>query len=180
MAARTTEPEAPRERSAEERRADSILEAIGKVAASVQSLDGEVRRLGGAFVELGGQVDSLAKGQEHLRQRIDGSKPPPPDGDATPLALAVPAAGRAARSAAGDVAELRGQLLAVRAELKTQSTAMGLGPRRLQWLPSKRTTAIAVRWATLAGAVYAALHSSSTTSAPATPPAPYDTHAAGR
>lgn len=156
---------AGRERPAEVASADAILQAIGSVARSVENLTDEVQGLAGGLAQTRGDVRRLAKAHDALRRHVHGSNPPP-DSGAPPLsvlageaAASADEATAAAGEASGDVAELRGQLFAVRAELAKQSKAMGLGPRRVEWLPSKATIATVVRYATAVAAAYAALHS---------------------
>lgn len=104
------------------------------------------------------QVEEQGSTLKEVVRTVNGSKGPPPLPGSEPLTISVPRAAAKASTAMGDVAEVKGELLAVRAELARQSQALGIGPKRIEWLPSKAVIASAVRWATLIGAVYAALH----------------------
>lgn len=125
--------------------ANEILAAIGKIGV-------EVRDLTGAFdahkLQTADQIRAI-------RERVDGSLPPAPLAPgASPVSLA---------------AEVR----AIRAELADQSAAMGLGQRGIEWLFSKDGRKAMVRLATLAGAMYAALHAAGYVTPPkAAVPAP--------
>lgn len=93
-----------------------------------------------------------------MRRTIHGtSKPPPPpaNGVANGSSSLVSMATRGS-AASFDVEELRGELLAVRAELAKQSNKMGIGKRGLAWLWSSEGKATIIRLATLAGVGYAA------------------------
>jgi len=121
--------------------ANAILEAIAGVSRDVR--------------DLGARIDDHDDELRSLRRAIHGSKRPPDGGGGT-----TPIADMARRGSQAlfDVEELRGELLAVRSELKKQSSAMGIGKRGLDWLFSATGAKTIVRLATLAGAAYAALH----------------------
>jgi hypothetical protein len=118
---------------------DTVLEAIHSLAGDVRSMDGKLEELRGAH--------------EDLKRRVDGSDPPANGGE--PIAKQA----RRGSQASFDVEEVRGELIAVRAELANQSRAMGLGLGSFtRWLMSKDGRTTIVRLATLAGVAYAAFH----------------------
>lgn len=115
-----------------------LLEAVHDVRDDVESVRTD--------------FDGLRADFAALKKRVDGSNPPGPNGE--------PVAVQAARGskASFDVEEIRGELMAVRAELGKQSTAMGLTQQGFAWLWSKDGRTAMVRLGTLAGSAYAALH----------------------
>ncbi len=120
--------------------ANAILEAIADLKGDVQGVHS--------------RLDDHDEEISSLRRAIHGSKRPPKDGP--PIAEMA----KRGSSAAFDVEELRGELLAVRTELAKQSSAMGLGKRWIDFLFSAAGLRAVVRLATLVGAAYAALHTS--------------------
>lgn len=86
-----------------------------------------------------------------FKKRVDGSNPPGANGESL--------AKQAARgsSASFDLEELRGEFLAVRTELKAQSSAMGLSGV-LEWFASPNATAKVLRIVGVFTAAYAAAH----------------------
>ncbi len=121
---------------------DAILVAIAAIGNDVRGLRED--------------YDSLAHSHETLRRKVEGSEPP--DAPASPNG-AEPIAKQAARgsSASFDLEELKGEFLAVRTELKRQSSAMGLSGL-LDWFASAGASAKVARIVGTLVAVYAALH----------------------
>lgn len=94
-----------------------------------------------------------------MRRVIHGtSTPPPGTRERQPSIAEIAVNAEQGKIASGDVAELKGELLAVRAELARQSKSMGIGKRGLDWIFSPSGAKAIVQLATLAGAAYAAFH----------------------
>lgn len=153
--------ESPRPDDSEEARArreatDAILSALGV--------------FGGKLDRLTATVANLEVDVRRIHRDVYGTSDPPPPGDGPsvsrpPIAIAA----RQGSAASFDVAEVRGELLAVRAELARQSSAMGLGLRGLRWLTGPEGRAVALRLATLAGIAYTAFHVAAATPDRASP-----------
>jgi hypothetical protein len=85
-----------------------------------------------------------------LNKHVFGSKPPPPP-PARPMAHSV-------TEHDGDIAQVQGELLAVRAELAEQSKKMGIGATKFWSFVHNTKVQDVAKLATLAAALYAAMH----------------------
>jgi hypothetical protein len=85
-----------------------------------------------------------------LNRHVFGSKPPPPP-PVRPMTHSV-------SEHDGDIAEVKGELLAVRAELAEQSKQMGLTASKFWGVVHNTKVQDIAKLATLAAALYAALH----------------------
>jgi hypothetical protein len=139
----------------------SRSEATNAILAAIASMAGEVRDFKRDVTE---RLDEHDEEFRSMRRAIHGtSKAPPPNDEGGAMREKQPSIADMAKAgsvASGDVAELKGQLIAVRAELAKQSKSMGIGRRGLDWLFSATGGKTIVRLLTLAGAAYAALHAS--------------------
>ena len=118
-----------------------------------------LKGFGDKLETLTGVVSNLETDVRLIRRDIYGTSDPPPPGAGHSLSKPpIAVAAQRGSAASFDVAEVRGELLAVRAELERQSSAMGLGLRGVRWLAGPEGRATMVRLATLAGVVYAAFH----------------------
>lgn len=115
---------------------------------------GALETLSRKFDRVSSAVEALELDVKTLRKDVYGTSTPPPPAGGAPIAVAA----RQGSAASLDVEELRGELLAVRAELARQSSAMGLGLRGLRWVTGPEGRATVIRLATLAGVAYAAFH----------------------
>jgi len=151
-----TRDAAKAEADSERRDAGEARDATNAILLAIAGVSQDVR-------DLGSRIDDHDDELRSLRRAIHGSiKAPPPvrvDGASAPPIPIIEMARRGS-GAAFDVEELRGELLAVRSELKKQSNTMGIGKRGFDWLFSAAGGKTIVRLATLAGAAYAAYHAS--------------------
>ena len=119
--------------------ADSILKAIDIVGKDVSLIKAMVS-----------QHDDDIK---DLKKIIHGtSNPPPAVGGSIPIVTMA----KRGSEASFELEEIRGQIMAVKAELISQSSVMGIGKKGLDWIKSNEGRNTMVRIATLLGVMYAA------------------------
>lgn len=128
----------------------TISDQLSTVAGDVR-LNTQITRETQATVRSLDSRIGLVEGNVVVLQRhVFGSKPPPAP-PVRPMAHSV-------TEHDGDIAEVKGELLAVRAELAAQSEKMGIGATRFWAFVHNTKVQDVAKLATLAAALYAALH----------------------
>lgn len=132
-------------------------EATNAILKAIADLSKDVREGSHAIREVSKRLDEHDVIIGEIRHAIHGSHPPPPNPNGKP-AGSTPLVVLAQRGSAAsfDVEELKGEVMAVRAELARQSSMMGIGMRGLEWAKSPTGRDSLIRLATLAGVIYAA------------------------
>lgn len=131
----------------------SRAEATNTILAAIADMRGEVRDF---KHDVTTRLDEHDQEFKSIRRAIHGTSNPPPGDAMREKQPSIADMAKAGSIASGDVAELKGELLAVRAELAKQSFVMGIGRRGLDWVFSARGAKAVVQLATLAGVAYAA------------------------
>lgn len=147
---------------------------LTKAFASLSAQIAEVGRDAKAAVDLTRASDRLNRDTAarvvRLEKQVFGSDPPPRGTDAATaprIVARVSDAEIGLDKVHGMVLAIDGRCERIESELQKQSTVMGIGRKGLKWLWSPAGGRAIVRLATLAGAVYAALHSAQATTGPA-------------
>ena len=134
----------------------SRAEATNAILAAIADMRGEFRDF---------KTDVITRLDEHdqefasMRRAIHGTSKPPPPQDGSGVREKMPSISEMAKQgsiASGDVAELQGEVLALRADVAKLTKGMGIGKRWLDWILSVQGLKLAARLATMAGAIYAA------------------------
>lgn len=136
---------------------DELRNAFATLSAQMSTINSDLRANTALTAELNSAVHQVAADQKQLRGEVKvlqravfGSEPPPP-----PPARAMV---HSVTEHDGDIAEVKGELMAVRAELEVQSKKMGITANRFWAFVHNTKVQDVAKLATLAAALYAAMH----------------------
>ncbi len=128
---------------------DELRKHFADLMATMEGVASDARAAASTSRETAATVRKLDSRVIVLEKHVFGSDPPPPP--TRPMAESL-------TEHDGDIAQLAGQLIAVRAELSEQSRKMNIGATGIKALIHNTTLQDVAKLVTLAAAVYAAWH----------------------